>query len=255
MSEVSLGRPERLAARCENVSKSYVSGRHTVRAVDDVTLAVTPSEFLAIMGPSGSGKSTLIHLLAGLTKPDAGLLEVAGLRLRGASDAELSAHRRTQIGLVFQSSNLLPRLSVQENVELPLLLSGLRPVPGEVAKLLARLGLTQRADHLPNELSGGEQQRAALARALVHSPGIILADEPTGSLDSGNTRGLCEILEELRQDGQTVIVTTHNLEVASYADRVVVMRDGHLAEQSGPGALSPTSRALAPLVDLVLDSH
>lgn len=241
---IATGRPETLAARCEKVSKSYRSGRQVVRAVDDVSLTVATSEFLAIMGPSGSGKSTLIHLLAGLTKADAGLLEVAGLRLRSAREGQLAAHRRTKIGLVFQSSNLLPRLSVQENIELPLVLSGLRPVPGEVAELLARLGLTPRANHLPSELSGGEQQRAALARALVHSPGIILADEPTGSLDSENTRRLCDLLVQLRNEGRTVIVTTHNFEVAAYADRVVVMRDGRLAE-SGQDALSPASLARA----------
>ena len=238
MTELALDAPSldvhprgNLSVRCEHVSKAFRSGQQTIRAVDDVSLTVSNGEFLAIMGPSGSGKSTLIYLLAGLTKADAGLLEVAGLPLRAPSERQLAKHRRTEVGLVFQSSNLLPRLTLGENVELPLMLSGQRPVRGQVNDILSTLGLLDRRNHLPNELSGGEQQRAALARALVHSPGLILADEPTGSLDSENTHRLCELLSQVRDQGRTVIVTTHNSEVAAYADRLIVMRDGRITER------------------------
>jgi putative ABC transport system ATP-binding protein len=200
--------------------------------VNGLNLRVVDGEFLAIMGPSGSGKSKLIQLLAGLTKPDAGILEVAGMRLLSARDSQLALLRRTKIGLVFQSSNLLPRLTVRENVELPLLLSGRRPLREWVDTLLSSLGLAERDDHLPGDLSGGEQQRVAVARALVHDPGLILADEPTGSLDSENTRGLCKLFVRLRNQGRAIVVTTHNRDVAAHADRIVFMRDGRLADDA-----------------------
>lgn len=217
-----------VVVRCVGVTKTYRVSKVRVRALNRIDLVVRHGEFIAIMGPSGSGKSTLVHALAGLTRVDSGVVEVAGVAVHMARDRELSALRRNQVGLVFQFANLLPRLSLRENVELPYVLAGLRPASGTVDNLLERLGLSHRSDHLPAELSGGEQQRAALARALAHNPSVLLADEPTGSLDSRNTASLCALFSELRSAGQSLIVSTHNDEVAAYADRVVHMRDGEV---------------------------
>ncbi len=202
-----------------------------MHAVDGVTLEITRGEFVAVTGPSGCGKSTLMHLLAGLDTPTSGEIEVDGLALQTASDAELTDYRRRRLGVVFQFFNLLPTMNVLENVSFPLLLQG---VPGDEAEARAReiLGsveLTERAGHFVHQLSGGEQQRTAIARALVHRPVLLIADEPTGNLDSKSADTVMRVLTRIGQDGEvTLIVVTHSEEVARMASRRIEMRDGRV---------------------------
>jgi putative ABC transport system ATP-binding protein len=223
--------------RAEHVSREYLLGNNPIRAVDNVSLEIAAGEFLALLGSSGSGKSTLLNLLAGLDRPTAGAVQVRRrdsqpVDLATLSSAELAGYRRDMAGMVFQSFNLLPRMTLEENVELPLRLA---EVPrGErqtrVAEVLNRVGLSPRGKHRPSELSGGEQQRGALARALVNRPAILFADEPTGNLDSVNGEKILLLVQEIQISlGMTVIMVTHERAIAErFADRIVTMADGRL---------------------------
>ncbi len=210
----------------------YGEGATAVRALDGVTLTIARGEMVAIMGPSGSGKSTLLHLLGALETPSGGSISLAGRRYEGLDDKQLTLVRRDTIGFVFQFFNLLPALSAEENVILPALIAGRRdPVTrARASELLARVGLGARTTHLPSELSGGEQQRVSIARALLLEPELVLADEPTGNLDSHSSAEILALLSELnRSDGHTIVMVTHDPKVASTAGRVLFMRDGRLA--------------------------
>ena len=215
----------------EHVKKSFKQGDRTVLALNDVSLQVEQGQFVAIMGASGSGKSTLLHLMSALAMPDSGRVVVDGKDLSILGDHALTLFRRRHIGLVFQSFNLIPTLSAEENILLPLLLDG-RQDAAKVGELLDRLGLASRRHHRPDALSGGEQQRVAIGRALVADPAVILADEPTGNLDSVNSKAVCELLRDLSViHGKTVVMVTHEPAVAAYATSVVVVKDGKLLEQ------------------------
>src|SRR5438552_7704430 len=213
--------------RLEKVSKVYQRGAASIWALRGVSLEVPHGQFLALMGPSGSGKSTLLNMISGLDRPTEGDVVIEGRSTRGLSESDWTLLRRDRIGLVFQFFNLLPGLTAQENVELPLLLRG-DPQPQERARnSLRAVGLDHRSGHRPGELSGGEQQRVALARALVHRPTLLLADEPTGNLDSKVGREIIQLIKTLsRQGAQTVILATHSRSMAQEADRIVLMRDG-----------------------------
>lgn len=212
--------------------KSYRRGSEAIHALAGVDLEVEAGEFVALVGPSGSGKSTLLHVAGGLDDPDAGEVRVDGTALGGLSRKERAALRRRRIGFVFQFFHLLPTLTVAENVGLPLTLDGKR-MDGSVDALLGRVGLAPRATHLPAELSGGEQQRAAIARALVAQPGLLLADEPTGNLDSATGAIVMDVLtEQVKAMGAGLLIVTHDESVASRADRVLHLKDGALLETS-----------------------
>ena len=218
----------------ENVSKSFPQGNRTVTALNDISLEVRQGTFLAIMGASGSGKSTLLHLMAGLTVADSGSVRINDTDLKNLNDRQLTLFRRRNIGLVFQSFNLIPTLSAQENIALPLMLEGRNGESGaqKVNQLLNALGLSDRRTHRPDAMSGGEQQRVAIGRALVAEPAVILADEPTGNLDSANSRSVCELLRDLcARDGRTIVMVTHEPTVAAYALEVAVLRDGRLIDR------------------------
>jgi putative ABC transport system ATP-binding protein len=219
----------------KDVTRQYTSGQGTVHALDGVSLEIARHEFVAITGPSGCGKSTLIHLLAGLDHPTAGTIFVDGLALQSADDNALTQFRRRQVGLVFQFFNLLPTMNVRENVSLPLLLQGVSPAESEkrAEELLGLVGLTKRADHFVHQLSGGEQQRTAIARALVHRPALLIADEPTGNLDSASAASVMQLLAKIGSEAlTTLIVVTHSDEVARTASRRIDMRDGKVVADS-----------------------
>jgi len=227
------------AIRAENVCRHYTMGDTVVRALDGVSLSVHPGERVALVGASGSGKSTLLHLMAGLDRPTSGRLETQGRNLASMSPEELAAHRRGTVGMIFQAFHLLPRMTLEENVELPLRLA---EVPREergarVREALDRVGLGGRAAHRPGELSGGEQQRTAIARALVNRPSILLADEPTGNLDSRNGEDIMRLIHSLNESlHMTVVLVTHERKLAaSFAERMVVLSDGRLAAEGRPG--------------------
>jgi putative ABC transport system ATP-binding protein len=213
--------------RLEGVSKVYQRGASTIRAVQGVSLEVAKGEFLAVMGPSGSGKSTLLNLIGGLDRPTEGDVILDGRSTRGFTESDWTRLRRERIGIVFQFFNLLPGLTARENVALPLLLRGDPDPENRVEECLAAVGLAHRGEHRPSELSGGEQQRVAVARALVHQPALLLADEPTGNLDSKVGREIVQLIKTLaRQGGQTVVLATHSRSAAAEADRILLMRDG-----------------------------
>lgn len=220
---------ESLSIRLEQVSKVFQQGAQTIRAVDQVSLSIPTGEFLAVTGASGSGKSTLLHLIAGLETPSSGTVTVMGAALATLSDAQLSTLRLQTIGFVFQFFNLLPALTAQENVALPLLLAG-RPVQDattRAAELLAWVRLEQRLASRPGALSGGEMQRVALARALANDPPILLADEPTGNLDSHSSTLVLELLRRsCKEMGKTLLLATHDTTVVQRADRVITLQDG-----------------------------
>nr|WP_295697967.1 ABC transporter ATP-binding protein [Lapillicoccus sp.] len=216
----------------EDVSKTYATGSLEVAALDEVTLTIEQGEYVAIMGPSGSGKSTLMHILGCLDVPSAGRYELAGVAVSEMDEAELAEVRNRRIGFVFQQFNLLPALNAWRNVELPLVYGGVPRAERRqrAEEALTRVGLADRFDHRPGELSGGQQQRVSVARALVTDPDLILADEPTGALDSVSTADLLTLFDELHDQGRTIVLITHEREVAERAHRVVTIRDGHLAE-------------------------
>ncbi len=210
------------------VSKRYRRGEEVVHALRDVSLALAPGEMVALVGPSGCGKSTTLNLISGVDRPDEGEVIVCGTDLGRAGEAELVRARRRHIGIVFQSFHLMPHLTVEENVALPLALDG-RKDADRVRDLVRRVGLEARRTHFPGELSGGEQQRTAVARALVHRPAVVLADEPTGSLDSASGAAVLVLMDELRrQEGAALLLATHDEAIAAAADRVVRMCDGAL---------------------------
>ena len=218
----------------ENVSKQYRQGDRSVAALQGVSLEVAQGQFLAIMGASGSGKSTLLYLMAALAKPDGGRVVINDTDLGRLGDRELTLFRRRHIGLVFQSFNLIPTLTAEENVMLPLMLEGRARdhCNAKCAELLQTLGLSKRRTHRPDAMSGGEQQRVAIGRALVTDPAVILADEPTGNLDSVNSRSVCELLRDLSMiHGKTIVMVTHEPTVAAYAQEVAVLKDGRLIER------------------------
>ena len=221
------------AIRADRVSRHYAMGGAVIRAVDEITLAVNTGEFVALLGSSGSGKSTLLNLMAGLDRPTTGAIFANGRNLSEMSSVELARYRSKTVGMVFQSFNLLPRMTLEENVELPLRLAevdrGERA--GRVQEALSRVRLDKRLEHRPSELSGGEQQRAALARALVNRPTILFADEPTGNLDSATGETIMLLLKEIQQKlNMTIIMVTHERPLAEkFADRIVTVADGKLA--------------------------
>jgi putative ABC transport system ATP-binding protein len=234
------------------LSRVHGEGEAAVAALRDVDLAVGHGEFVAVTGPSGCGKSTLLNLLGGLDRPTAGEVLLLGERTDNASEARRARLRRTEIGFVFQFFNLIGNLTVADNVELPALLAG---VPAREARrrggeLLERLGLEQAALRVPGALSGGQQQRVAIARALVNRPSLLLADEPTGNLDSAAARDVVSVLRERHREGQTIVLVTHDLRVASAADRVVTMRDGAIAGETEMGDTRHGREALSRVAAL-----
>jgi putative ABC transport system ATP-binding protein len=217
----------------KNVHKVYPMGEVSVPALRGINLTIHPGEFVAIMGPSGSGKSTLMHLLGCLDLPSDGVVQLDGKDITTLDEDTLAQIRGKKVGFVFQTFNLIPTLTAQENVEMPLFFQG---VPREkrrarAAELLRKVGLDGRLHHKPAQLSGGERQRVAIARALANDPEIILADEPTGNLDSESGKAILELLAQLHREGKTIILVTHNPEAAAYAQRIVRIRDGRLVEE------------------------
>jgi ABC-type lipoprotein export system ATPase subunit/ABC-type lipoprotein release transport system permease subunit len=238
------------------ICRHFELGSTDVKALDGINLEIDQGEFVALVGPSGSGKSTLLNLLGGLDRPTSGELNIQGLGLQDATEVELTAHRRYNVGFVFQSFNLLPTLTALENVALPLMLSGvpLKERHARAADLLKRVGLEHRLDHRPTEMSGGEQQRAAIARALVNNPQLILADEPTGNLDSSIGDEVMRLLRKFNtESGVTLIVVTHDPEVAAYADRVVYLRDGGIEKVEETKNASLKKPILDSLPELALN--
>lgn len=212
-----------------NLSKTYGTGETQVKALDNVSLSVESGEFVAIIGPSGSGKSTLLHILGGVDVPTSGSVVINGVDISNLDETALAIFRRRQIGLIYQFYNLIPILTVKENLTLPLLLDGRKPDERAVDDLLKTLGLTERVNHLPNQLSGGQQQRVSIGRALINNPALMLADEPTGNLDSENSREIVSLLRKFnKENNQTVIIITHDERIAMSADRVISIEDGKI---------------------------
>ncbi len=213
----------------QNLSKTYGKGDTMVKALDNVSLSVQKGEFVAIVGPSGSGKSTLLHILGGVDTPTSGKVIINGTDISQLDETALAIFRRRQIGLIYQFYNLIPILTVEENMTLPLLLDGRKPDKKQVEYLLHTLGLEKRINHLPNQLSGGQQQRVSIGRALINNPALMLADEPTGNLDSENTKEIIALLRRFNRDfNQTVVIITHDENIAVSADRVIQIEDGHI---------------------------
>lgn len=215
--------------RVEKLTKVYGKGDNKVVALDNVSFSVEKGEFVAIVGASGSGKSTLLHLLGGVDRPTSGKVYINNTDIFKMNDDKLAIFRRRQVGLIYQFYNLLPILNVKENITLPLELDNVKPDEEEVKELLKVLGLLNRSNHLPNELSGGQQQRTSIGRALITKPSIVLADEPTGNLDSKASEEIVSLLKKSNKElKQTIILITHNLEIAKMADRVITLEDGKI---------------------------
>jgi len=215
--------------RVENLSKTYGGGENAVKAVDDVSFTVEKGEFVAIIGASGSGKSTLLHLIGGVDRPTSGKVYIDGKDIFSLDNDSLAIFRRRQVGIVYQFYNLIPILNVTENITLPVLLDGEEPNEEKIENLLKSLGLSERRDNLPNQLSGGQQQRVSIGRAMINSPAVILADEPTGNLDSKAGEEIVDLLKlSNRQFDQTVIVITHDPDIARQAGRVITIEDGRI---------------------------
>lgn len=213
--------------RTENLSKTYGSGENLVRAIDDVNLKIEKGEFIAIVGPSGSGKSTLLHLLGGVDNPSSGKIFIDGNDISKYSSKELALFRRRKVGLIYQFYNLIPNLTVRHNIELPLKLDKRKINEEALLDTVRKLGIENKLDSFPSELSGGQQQRVAIARSLIYSPSLVLADEPTGNLDRENSRELIEILKYFNRTlKQTIIVITHDESIALEAERVITIVDG-----------------------------
>lgn len=218
--------------RTEHLYKTYGRGNNEVVAVNDANLSVSQGEFVAVVGSSGSGKSTLMHMLGGVDRPTSGQVFIEDNDIYKMDDDKLAIFRRRQVGLIYQFYNLIPVLNVEENMMLPCELDGRKPDRGILQELAATLGLEKRMKHLPNELSGGQQQRVAIGRALITRPAILLADEPTGNLDSRSSNEIMELLKEAnRKYKQTIIMITHNLELAKQADRVLSIEDGRVSDK------------------------
>jgi ABC-type lipoprotein export system ATPase subunit len=214
------------------VRRTYRKGTTGIRALDGVSLSVEPGEFVALMGPSGSGKSTLMNVVGLLDRPETGTYRFEGRDTGSLTPDQQALVRNERIGFVFQAFHLLPRATATENVELPLIYAERQRPPDAGLRALERVGLADRASHLPHELSGGQQQRVAIARALVMEPALILADEPTGNLDSVSAREVMELLRRLNEGGTTMMIITHDLQVARYAERVIEIRDGRIGSDS-----------------------
>ena len=215
--------------RVEHLSKIYGDGENRVLALSDVSFSVEKGEFLAIIGPSGSGKSTLLHILGGVDKPDAGKVFLDGSDVFDRNDDQLAIFRRRQVGLIYQFYNLIPMLNVVENITLPLLLDGQKVNEAHLKELIATLQLEGRENYLPNRLSGGQQQRVSIGRALISAPAVVLADEPTGNLDSKNSHEIVELMKQSnRKYKQTLIMITHDENIASQSDRVIAIEDGRI---------------------------
>ena len=214
----------------KNLNKVYGTGETKVNALRDVSFSVEKGEFVAIIGPSGSGKSTLLHIIGGVDSPTGGTVIIGDTNIAELDETALAIFRRRQIGLIYQFYNLIPILNVEENLSLPLLLDGRKPDPELISGLIQKLGLGNRLKHLPNQLSGGQQQRVSIGRALINNPALLLADEPTGNLDSENSREILRLLRQFNQEqDQTVIIITHDERIAMAADRVIAIEDGRIA--------------------------
>lgn len=212
-----------------HLSKTYGKGDTMVKALDDVSFSVEQGEFVAIIGPSGSGKSTLLHILGGVDTPTSGSVIIGNEDISKLNETALAVFRRRQIGLVYQFHNLIPILTVEENLTLPLLLDGRKPNKKQIDLLVNRLGLSNRLTHLPNQLSGGQQQRVSIGRALINNPALMLADEPTGNLDSENSKEIVSLLRQFNKElNQTVIIITHDEKIALSADRIISIEDGKI---------------------------
>jgi putative ABC transport system ATP-binding protein len=236
------------AISLRGLTKVFGSGETEVRALDGIDLEIARGQMAAIMGPSGSGKSTLLHLIGALETPTSGTIALAGRHFEGLDDRELTLLRREQIGFVFQFFNLLPALTAEENVLLPALIAGRRDqeIRDRALALIDQVGLGERAHHLPSELSGGEQQRVSIARALMMEPKLVLADEPTGNLDSRSEAQVLELLSELnRAEGHTIVIVTHDPGAAAIASRVVFLRDGRIAGEVEGGSIDQVIEAFA----------
>ncbi len=215
--------------RVENLTKIYGKGENEVRALDDVSFSVNKGEFIAVIGPSGSGKSTLLHILGGVDRPTSGRVLMDGKDVYAQNEEQLAIFRRRQVGLIYQFYNLIPVLNVTENITLPVLMDGQRVNRDRLSELITTLGLTGRENHLPNQLSGGQQQRVSIGRALMNAPAVVLADEPTGNLDSKNSREIVDLLKISNEKyGQTLIVITHDESIALQADRIISIDDGKI---------------------------
>ncbi len=215
--------------RVEHLSKIYGKGENEVRALDDVSFSVEKGQFVAIIGPSGSGKSTLLHILGGVDCPTSGKVFLEGQDVFAQNEDQLAIFRRRQVGLIYQFYNLIPVLNVTENITLPVLMDGRKVNQERLDDLLTTLALKGRENHLPNQLSGGQQQRVSIGRALMNSPAVVLADEPTGNLDSKNSQEIVELLKlSNRQYGQTLVVITHDESIALQADRIITIEDGKI---------------------------
>lgn len=218
--------------KVENLTKTYGRGENLVHAVDDVSFSVEKGEFVAIVGASGSGKSTLLHLIGGVDRPTSGKIFVDGNDISKMNDDKLAVFRRRQVGIVYQFYNLIPILTVEENITLPCDLDGRGVDRERLEMILDSFGLRARRKHLPNQLSGGQQQRTSIARALINNPSLVLADEPTGNLDSKSSEEVMSMLKMCNQSyGQTVIMITHNLDIAKQADRIITISDGKIVEE------------------------
>ena len=219
--------------RVENLCKEYGKGQTKVKALDNVSFSVEKGEFVAIVGASGSGKSTLLHLLGGVDRPNSGKVFIEGKDIYKLNDDELAIFRRRQVGLIYQFYNLIPILNVEENITLPLSLDGRKVDEKRLEELINLLGLSGRRTHLPNELSGGQQQKTSIGRAMITNPSIILADEPTGNLDSKSSDEVVTLLKKSNKDyKQTIIMITHNLEIAKVADRIITIEDGKIVKEA-----------------------
>ena len=215
--------------RVENLTKIYGKGENEVRALDDVSFSVNKGEFIAVIGPSGSGKSTLLHILGGVDRPTSGRVLMDGKDVYAQNEEQLAIFRRRQVGLIYKFYNLIPVLNVTENITLPVLMDGQRVNRDRLSELITTLGLTGRENHLPNQLSGGQQQRVSIGRALMNAPAVVLADEPTGNLDSKNSKEIVDLLKISNEKyGQTLIVITHDESIALQADRIISIDDGKI---------------------------
>lgn len=218
--------------RTENLIKTYGTGENAFNAVDGISLTVQEGEFVAIVGSSGSGKSTLMHMLGGVDRPTSGSIIIDGEDITKKSNDELAVFRRRKIGIVYQFYNLIPILTAEENVTLPMQLDGKKPDPQRVEEVFDKLGIAEKKKNLPNELSGGQQQRVSIGRAIINDPAILLADEPTGNLDSKSTDDIVSLLKFTNKTfNQTIIMITHNLDIAKEADRMIRIRDGKIEEE------------------------
>lgn len=215
----------------DNLCKTYGKGENIVKALDNVSFSVPSGQMTAIIGASGSGKSTLLHILGGVDRPTSGKVFLDGQDVYKQNNEKLAVFRRRQVGLIYQFYNLIPVLTAEENITLPVLMDGRKPDPKQVDEIIELMGLTERRNHLPSQLSGGQQQRVSIARALFYSPSVVLADEPTGNLDSKNTIEIIELLRKSNQERkQTMVIITHNEEIALQCDRIIALSDGKIIQ-------------------------